>query len=487
MREKEVSRRQFLHRSGTGALAAAAGSLGAYSRSGADASLQVATFEVDATPPIGSPMSYGTVQQIDDPLSCRGVILLPDEALPIVVATVDWIGNYNGGYDAWRMALAEAAQTAPDRVAMHALHQHTAPGLDFDAKMLWMAQGEKGEHIDVGFARATIRRAAEAVVEARKRPVPVTRIGTGKAKVEKFASNRRLLGPDGKVLYGRMSNTKGQPHLRELPEGLVDPFVRVISLWNRNEPLVAMSYYATHPQSYYRNGGVSWNTVGIARQMRQESTDVFHIHFNGAGGNVAAGKYNDRSEENRQILARRLAKGMAAAWSATETRPIAGTDVGWRVYPAHLPAEIRDENGQVFTEEELVGKFTAEPNYRDARDLAWLYRSNMGHKIPLTCLRLGEARILHMPGELFVEYQLAAQEMRSDLFVAMAAYGDGGPGYIGTQAAYPKGGYEVGWVSNVAPAVEETLTDGMRDLLGVPASQDIKMPSEFTEQKQQFN
>ena len=47
-----------------------------------------------------------------------------------------------------------------------------------------------------------------------------------------------------------------------------------------------------------------------------------------------------------------------------------------------------------------------------------------------------------MPGELFVEYQLAAQKMRPELFVAMAAYGDYAPGYIGTAVAYAEGGYE---------------------------------------------
>ena len=60
--------------------------------------------------------------------------------------------------------------------------------------------------------------------------------------------------------------------------------------------------------------------------------------------------------------------------------------------------------------------------------------------------------MLHLPGELFVEYQLAAQKLRPDLFVAMAAYGDYGPGYIGTEVAYPQGGYETGpQASLVAP------------------------------------
>lgn len=45
-----------------------------------------------------------------------------------------------------------------------------------------------------------------------------------------------------------------------------------------------------------------------------------------------------------------------------------------------------------------------------------------------------------MPGELFVEYQLAAKQMRPDLHIAMAAYGDYTPGYIPTADAYPEGG-----------------------------------------------
>jgi hypothetical protein len=71
-----------------------------------------------------------------------------------------------------------------------------------------------------------------------------------------------------------------------------------------------------------------------------------------------------------------------------------------------------------------------------------------------------------MPGELFVEYQLAAQAMRPDLFVAMAAYGEYAPAYIGTAIAYAQGGYETEpRSSNVAPEVEGVLLNGMRHLL----------------------
>jgi hypothetical protein len=70
-----------------------------------------------------------------------------------------------------------------------------------------------------------------------------------------------------------------------------------------------------------------------------------------------------------------------------------------------------------------------------------------------------------MPGELFVEYQLAAQKMRPGAVVCMAAYGDYGPGYIGLHESYSQGGYETGPVSRVAPNVEAVLTSGMAELL----------------------
>ena len=103
---------------------------------------------------------------------------------------------------------------------------------------------------------------------------------------------------------------------------------------------------------------------------------------------------------------------------------------------------------------------------RAASELIWLRRCHAGGTIDVSCLHLGKARVLHLPGELFVEYQLAAQRLRPDLFVAMAAYGDYAPGYIGTEVAYSQGGYETGpHASLVAPSAERILMDAIERLL----------------------
>src|SRR5688500_5021135 len=71
--------------------------------------LRLATFDVEATPPVGTMMAYDRVVRQDDlPLRCRGVLLL-GAGEPIVLCAMDWIGIANEGQDAFKEALAKAA------------------------------------------------------------------------------------------------------------------------------------------------------------------------------------------------------------------------------------------------------------------------------------------------------------------------------------------------------------------------------------------
>ncbi len=190
-----------------------------------------------------------------------------------------------------------------------------------------------------------------------------------------------------------------------------------------------------------------------------------HVHFNGAGGNIGAGKYNDGAKENRMLLALRLAAGMKQAWTSTRRHPLSPNALGWQTIPVRLPVAPHLHAAELVQALKTQGSrgYTAEVD-----QLAWLKRCESGKAIDISCLRVGAVRVLHMPGELFVEYQLAAKAMRRDLHVAMAAYGDYGPGYIGTAAAYREGGYETSdKASNVDPKAEQTLMAAMKKLLEV--------------------
>ncbi len=427
--------------------------------------IQLAIFDVDATPPIGSAMAYQPVRRLDEmTLRCRGVVILGAKQ-PIVLCAVDWIGIANEGHDAFREALARAAGTSPKRVAVHTLHQHDAPGCDFTAEKIIEELKVPGySRFDGKFQREVIERASEALKDAIPNAVSVTHYGVAQAVVKEVASQRRIAGPDGKIRATRTSSTK-DPALRAEPEGLIDPVVSLLSFWKDEQPVAILSYYACHPQSYYQRGIPSPDFPGIARFIRgQDLNNTLHLHFNGAGGNVTAGKYNDGAEANRMILATRLADAMREAHANTEKSPLSSDDITWKSLPVALPI------ARHLIEQDLVAKLKETPakGYVSLADqLAFLRRVQAGHKIDISCLGVGKARCLHLPGELFVEYQLAAKGMRPDLKVMMAAYGDYGPGYIGTERAYSEGGYETQQSSScVDPSVETVLIDVLSQLLG---------------------
>ena len=424
---------------------------------------RIAVFTADATPEVGMPVAYVKARSITDPLSARGVVLM-GEGKPVVLCAVDWIGIGNGGHDEWRRGLAEAAGTTMDRVTVHTLHQHDGVRCDLTAEELLAKHGLGGTRMDAAFCRRVIASTAAAIREAMKTAKPVSHLGIGEAKVEKVASNRRILGPNGRVLFGRMSASR-DPKAKEADEGTIDPVLKLMSFWDGATPLACLTYYATHPQSFYGKGDVTAEFVGLAREQQETALNLPHVHFNGASGNVAAGKYNDGSPEARVVLTQRMADGMKRAWEATKKSPITASDLDWRIERVKLPL-APGLNRDVL--EKILADTTASDRDRlnASTKLALLNRSEAGHHFELTRLRLAKANVLHMPGELFVEYQLAAQQMKPDASVCMAAYGDYAPGYIGTEIAYTQGGYEVqASSSNTAPQVEKVLMDAMRRLL----------------------
>ena len=437
---------------------------GAAIDSGSKKTVRLARFDIDATPPVGSFMAYDPVtNKWDLGLRARGIVLMGADA-PIVLCAVDWIGIANESHDAFRKALAEAAGTSPERVAVHALHQHDAPDSDFSAEKILEDAGMEARQFEGAFQREVLTNLASAVRKSLAQAQTVTHLGLGAAKVEKVASNRRIFGPGGKVRATRYTAC-ADPGLRDEPEGVIDPELSLVSFWNGDKPVAVLSYYATHPQSYYRLGIANPDFPGVARFFRQlREPAALHIHFNGAGGNIGAGKYNDGAHSNRLVLAERVADGMRRAWEETKREPIEASSIGWEIQRVALEP----------SKHLVLDALEAEVAARDPRltlegrasRMAFLRRCEAGHKLEIGCLKIGRARILHMPGELFVEYQLAAKSERPDLFVAMAAYGDYGPWYIGTAQAYEEGGYETQpRSSNVGPSAEAVLMAAMRALL----------------------
>lgn len=423
--------------------------------------LRIAPFETDVTPPLGAPLCIALVppgERVEDPLLARGMVLYPARQKPIVLCAIDWLGIGNTGYDRWREVLAKAVDTTPDRVAVHTVHQHDAPGDDASANELLEARGLANVIQQETFTRDALGRVAAAAKMAR--PQRVTHLSAGAAEVEGVASNRRILDAQGKFLFQRFTACRANP-LCDAPVGVIDPRVKSVGFWDGERRIATLAYYATHPMSHYGKGAISADFVGAARAQQ----DGFTVYFTGAAGNIGAGKYNNGAPANRVVLASRLGDGLKRARAAE--RKFAVERIDWRVERVALPLRA----GAEFTEEAILRMLDNRqliPRDRSnaARYLAWHRLVKQGRRIDLTALECGPLTLLHMPGELFVEYQLAAQREAPGQTVALAAYGDYGPMYIGTRQAYTEGGYETGPVSRVAPEVEDMLLNALRRLAG---------------------
>jgi hypothetical protein len=401
-------------------------------------------------------------KSVADPLFAHGIVLLGGE-LPVVFAAADWCEIRNDALTRWQEVLAEAAKTKPERVMVCAIHQHDAPVADLEAERILRENKADGTICDLDFHERAVQRVASALRESLKSAQPVTHIGVGQAKVERVASNRRYVMPDGSVRFDRTSSTRNAFAI-EATEGLIDPWLKTLSFWNGDTPLAALNGYAVHPMSYYGSGEVSSDFPGLARARRQRDTPgVKQMYFSGCSGNITAGKYNNGDRANRSVLADRLYQAMVAAWKDTkrhllETMRFSST-----------PVRFEPRDGTGFTVEDLRKKLTAETKPFQqclaAMALSWRKRADAGHRIELPLLDLGAAQLLVLPGEAYVEYQLAAQRTRPDSFILVAGYGEGATGYIPTEKHFEDKDPNLGDWCWVAPGCEERLLSAIRRAL----------------------
>jgi hypothetical protein len=406
-------------------------------------------------------------REVVDPLYARGLVLLGADR-PLVVVAIDWCEVRNEAHDRWREALAEAAGTTPDRVLFSSVHQHDAPVVDLEAERLLRAAGPSGSVCDPEFHERAVVRVARALRDSLMDTRPVTHVGTGKAMVDRVASNRRYLTPDGKPAFGRTSATR-DASVRDQPEGTIDPWLRALSFWDDDRAIAVLSTYAVHPMSHYGQGSVSADFVGLARRLRQEAMPgVFQVYASGCSGNVTAGKYNDGAPANRPVLAERMRDAMARAFEATERHPL--REVRFRSVPYTLPPR----EGAGFTEDDLRKRLHEDSRpfgqCLAAMGLSWRHRCEAGRKLDLPAIDLGPATLVLLPGESYVEYQLLAQRLRPDRFVVALGYGECGTGYVPTEKAIEEGDTNLHDWCWVAPGAESRLVEDLKEALGTASA-----------------
>lgn len=459
----------------------------------AESPLSLARFSLDITPPIGPDVCSSDVtfvRSVEHPLLLSGVVLAtPTDRF--VLAAIDACGLCGESYDRIRRSLGAATGVSAERVALHSLHQHTAPILDLALVRLLSSADSAHYRAHLAYHQQIEATIARELPVAIQQLTAVTDIFCTQAKVDRVASNRRIPQPDGSIAV-RASYTADET-VRNAPEGLIDPWLRTVTFCAAEGPIAELHFYATHPQTFYGDGRISWDIPGLARQRVAEATGLQPIYLTGCGGNVTVGKYNPRKNAaDRAELATRLGDAMLAAatrnrlaWTAAvenATPParssadssavvanesvlrirldqLSAADCSWQTRSIPFARRREPEWGiDVMTDRLATPGVSHGELVKAAAYLAWIEWLDSGHAAELTSLRIGPLSLIGLPGEPLVEFQLAAQLMaRPGAFVCVAGYGDCGPWYYGPDQIYrDRGGYEQTW-SLTAPVETDVL------------------------------
>jgi hypothetical protein len=321
------------------------------------------------------------------------------------------------------------------------VHQHDAPFACLEAQRIVRSVEGLPDIIDVDYFNRCLDAGRGAVRVALTNTMPLTHVATGEAKVDRVASNRRIMGLNGVVVSQRGSSSK-DPEQQEFPEGLIDPQLKTVAFYSGEIKVVSCHYYACHPMSHYGQGNVSADFCGLARKKRQQAEQgCTHLYFNGCGGNIGAGKYNDGSPQMRPVLVERILAAIVQSESALE--PVRISACSWSTQNILPPPRPEHNVNEILKQIQDTSRKVVDRN-RPSYIVAWHRRFEKQIPIVLSALQVNHVSLLHLPAESFIEYQLRAQASFPKRFVACAAYGDGGPWYIPVSEAYSQGGYETG-------------------------------------------
>ena len=428
---------------------------------------------VDVTPPIGDHLCGGCLPTsigIETPLYLRGLILSAN-GTRYVLAAIDYCVLRGRSQDRFVQALAEAAGVEPEHATLHSTHVHDAPLIDEETHAL--IEGQTPPLHNEKFFEVVLRNSRAAIESTLKTiGAPVGGVAFTRHRVEKFASARRVLDEKGHCLT-RWSVCLDD-ELRAAPEGRIDPMLDQVVLHGEgNEPLVCLSFYASHPQVADRRRLVSSDCVGVALELFERTNPgVFPIYFTGCAGDVTAGKYTSSNRDrNRLDFGLRLFDAMQSAFLKAAPRPL--EKVGWRDRVKNVPLRAIPESESHFASAIDDREVPLPEKYTAALKLHRLRANIDTYPFRISRLDLNDIKILFLPAEMMVDYQLYAKS-QAGCPLAIAAYGGSSLIYVPTDEMYSQGGYEVDpRVSEIAPG-SEALVKRAIDLVLCDTAQELK-------------
>ena len=468
----------------------------------ATSQLRASAAMIDISPPPGTHLAgsgagdHRPTQAVLDPLFARAIVFeAGGRRICLVILDLTIVtGEYT---DRIRAAISGQTGIEQDAIMVQATQTHSAPSLgyfmldpDFPLETT-----EETEHLR-GAERAYGERAAaaavEAAVEAADRLQPA-RIGLGRGVHGDLAFNRRGVRRDGSIVMPRPQGREQQPFgISEVCylEGPMDPEVGVCCVQDLNgKPLAFLLHYTCHPVNAYGNretflaASADWPGAWAGEMQEAFGAGAVPLVVNGCCGNInpwhpfCAEFKPDHRRMGRALsgLSERIVHGMAFAGDFSEDvvldMRIEKIGLPFREIPDERLREVdailtehpqppREANGQV-DPRWFRAASTRSVELCRQRDGAFSYE--------IQAFRIGDLCILGLPGEPFVEGQLALKVYSPASYLFPAHLTTHYVGYLPTREAYTRGGHEanedVTYWAKLAPGCLETVVERAGDMV----------------------
>ena len=428
----------------------------------------------------GSIGGYRASEIVLDPLNARAVIFESGEvrlcflSLDVTIITRQYTDKIRNG-------AAERYGLDPKAIMVHATQTHSAPSMghfmidDQFPNIPPEKQFLRGG--DMEFADYAAERAIEAIGGALNRLEPV-QIDSRTGELAEFAHNRRAVMRDGKVTMPWMYSTQefpvGRNDIRHI-EGPTDPEVGVLCARNAQGQIVAtLLSYTSHPVNQFAKPGavVSADWPGAWAQEMQTllGENCTPLVLNGCCGNInpvpafVPDFVPDHERMGRELSQR--AKEILSGMKFSEA-----TDLDFLTRDIKL--RVREIEPGILEEAKKRLETNPEPPWlKETPNLidpdwcraAWIYSIELlrqrSAEVPyeIQIFRIGQTAFVGLPGEPFVEGQLAIK-LASPFYPTQVVHCTTQYiAYFPTRDAYPRGGHEV-FFCKVAPGSLEQIVE----------------------------
>jgi len=322
--------------------------------------------------------------------------------------------------DEFKAAIREATGLQPAQVLLSTTHTHAGPSI---------GRGETANRMERKY-RAEVVRASVQALRVALADVNAAEFSVGSAPLD-IGVNRRELRADGQIWLG------------ENPTG---PTLHEVDVWRfarQHKPDVVLFSVPLHGTTLGEwNLSISGEWMGRAIQRLECRTPgARYVFLQGCGANQ--NPYSTQRERVRgtfgEVEEHAQEACVAVLKALSHVRELQPLPLCLVNSTADLPPKVSKEEGR---------------------------------QIRLQGIRLGDAMIVALSAEVFVEYALFGREASPAEATLILGYSNGNIGYLPTAAAYPEGGYEIR-TTRVGPGAERIVHKAMqavfKDLAKAPA------------------